>query len=105
MSGPEPAKLPAANRIVAIVAIVLPTAGIGYLLTTFLFAFSGGQSRMVVVVNIGALAVIALGAAVAVFAWKVRSPGAAIKWTAIATGAGWVAAVIAEWLISFRLGG
>jgi len=99
------ATTPAAIWIVAIAAIVLPAAGFGYLVTTFLFAFSGGQSRMVAVVNDGALAVIGLGVLVAVVTWRLRSPVAAIKSTAIATGAGWVAAVIAEWLISFRLGG
>jgi hypothetical protein len=90
--------------IVAIAAIVLPAAGAGYLVTTFLFAFSGGQNRMVAVVNVGALAVIGLDVLVAAVTWRLRSPTAAIKWTAIATGVGWVAVVIAEWLISFRLG-
>jgi len=60
---------------------------------------------MVAVVNIAALALIGLGVLVAVVTWRLRSPASAIKWTAIATGAGWLAAVIAEWLISFRLGG
>ncbi len=93
------------SLILALAAILLPSAGFGYLVTTFLFAFSGGQYRMVTVVTFGALAVIGLGVLVAVLTWRLRSPAAAIKWTAIATGAGWVAAVIAEWLISFGLGG
>jgi hypothetical protein len=87
-----------------IAAIVLPAAGVAYLVTTFLFAFSGGQNRMVLVVNLGALVVIGLQVLVAVLAWSLRSPAAAVKWTVIATGAGWVAAIIVEWLISFRLG-
>ncbi len=99
-----PATTPAAIWIVAIAAIVLPAAGFGYLVTTFLFAFSGGQSRMVAVVNLGALTMIGLDGVVAAVAWRLRSPAAAVKWTAIATGVGWLATVIAEWLISFRLG-
>ncbi len=99
-----PAAMPAAIKIIAIAAIELPAGGVGYLLTTFLFAFSGGQSRMVAVVNTGALVVIGLGALAAAVTWRLPSPTAAIKWSAIATGVGWVAAVIAEWLISFQLG-
>ena len=90
--------------MVTIAAIVLPAAGVGYLVTTFLFAFSGGQSRMVDVVNLGCLVVIGLGVLPAAVAWRLRSPAAAIKASGIATGAGWVAVLIAEWLISFRLG-
>ena len=97
-------QIPAIGAIAAIAAIVLPAAGFGYLVTTFLFAFSGGQSRMVAVVNLGALAVIGFGVLVAAVTWILRSPLAAIIWTAIATGVGWVAVVIAEWLISFQLG-
>jgi hypothetical protein len=89
---------------IAIAGIVLLAAGIGYLVTTFLFAFSGGQYRMVTVVNVGALCVIALGLAAAVVGWMIRSPEKAIKWAAFATGIGWPVALIAEWLISFQLG-
>ncbi|HEY3085265.1 MAG TPA: hypothetical protein VGK28_07390 [Candidatus Dormibacteraeota bacterium] len=89
---------------IAIAGIVLLAAGIGYLVTTFLFAFSGGQYRMVTVVNAGALCVIALGLAAAVVGWMIRSPEKAIKWAAFATGIGWPVALIAEWLISFQLG-
>lgn len=104
MRNAGPARTPALLLIVAIAAIVLPAAGVGYLATTFLFAFSGGQYRMVEVVNVGALAVIGLDVLVALVTWTLRSPAAAIKWTAIATGVGWVAAVIVEWLVSFTLG-
>jgi hypothetical protein len=51
-----------------------------------------------------ALVVVGLGALVAAGTWIFRSPVAAIKWAAIATGVGWVAAIISEWLISFKLG-
>jgi hypothetical protein len=43
---------------VLIGSMVLVAAAFGYLVTTFLFAFSGGQYRMVTVVNTGALAVV-----------------------------------------------
>ena len=90
--------------VAAVAVIVLFSSAVGYLLTTFLFAFSGGQYRMVRVVNLGALIVIAVLIVVAVVAWLVRSPAAAIKWTAIATGVAWLVAVIVEWVISFSLG-
>lgn len=59
---------------------------------------------MVAVVNLGALAVISLGILVAAVTWRVRSAAAAIKWTAIASGVGWLAALVSEWLLSFKLG-
>jgi hypothetical protein len=104
MGSNEPGKPSAALIIGAVAAIVLPAAAVGYLVTTFLFAFSGGQNRMVAVVNLGCVVVIGLGVVLAAIAWRLRSPVDAIKWSAIATGAGWFAVVIAEWLISFRLG-
>ena len=90
--------------VIAIALIVLPAAGVGYLVTTFLFAFSGGQNRMVAVVNSGALIVVGLGVLVAVATWILRSAAAAIRWSAIVTGVGWVVAIVGEWLISFKLG-
>ena len=104
MGDTGPARTSAPLGIVAIAGIVLGVAAVGYLVTTFLFAFSGGQYRMVAVVNLGAVAVISLGVLVAAVKWIVRSSAEAIKWTAIATGGGWVAALIAEWLFSFSLG-
>jgi preprotein translocase subunit Sss1 len=89
---------------VAVAAIVLLAGAVGYLITTFLFAFSGGQYRMVTVVNAATLIVIGLSALVAVIVWKQRSPGAAIGAAAIATGAAWTAALVAEWVVSFWLG-
>jgi len=104
MGDTGPARTSAPLGTVAVTGIVLGVAAVGYLVTTFLFAFSGGQYRMVAVVNLGAVAVISLGVLVAAVMWMVRSSAEAIKWTAIATGGGWVAALIAEWLISFSLG-
>ena len=85
-------------------AIVLLAGAVGYVITTFLFAFSGGQYRMVAVVNAATLIVIGLSALVAVIVWKQRSSGAAIGAAAIATGVGWGTALVTEWGISFWLG-
>ena len=104
MGDPRPAKASAFPLLIAIALIVVSAGGFGYLVTTFLFAFSGGQYRMVAVVNVVALMVVALGAGAAAVSWKLRSSAAAVRWTAIATGIGWVMAIIADWLISFSLG-
>jgi hypothetical protein len=89
--------------IVIAVAIAVP-AVVGYLLTTFLFAFSGGQYRMVPIVNYAALTMIAIPAVAAAIAWKVRSGAvAAVTAVAVAIG-GWVVALFAEWVLSFWLG-
>ena len=65
---------------------VLVAAAFGYLVTTFLYAFSGGQYRMVTVVNIGALVVVALGLVVAALTWRLRSPAAAAAAQSAAAG-------------------
>jgi hypothetical protein len=90
--------------VVAIALIVLAAAGVGFLLTTFLFAFSSGQFRMVAIVNGAALAVAALGLSVAAFAWRFGSASAALKWTAIATAIGWAVVIAVEFVLSFSLG-
>ena len=79
-------------------------SGVMYEVTVFLFAFSGGQARMEPVVNYGALAVVAATILVAIVSWRARSPAEAVKYTAIATGVLWVAALIGEWGFSFTLG-
>ena len=104
VGSPRPARISVPLAILAIAGIVLGAAAVGYLVTTFLFAFSGGQNRMVVVVNVGGLIVIGLNVLVAGAAWIVRSRADSIKWTAIAAGVGWAAALIAEWVLSFWLG-
>jgi hypothetical protein len=76
-----------------------------FLVTTFLFHFSGSQVRMGPVVNYGALAVIAGTMLLAAIAWKIRSPTAAVASAAIATPVAWAVAVFVEWLLSFALGG
>ena len=75
-----------------------------FLATTFLFHFSSGQYRMGPVVNYGALAVVAGTSLLAVIAWRIRSPSAALKWAAITTPVAWVAAALVEWVFSFFLG-
>jgi len=104
MGDTGPTRTSAPLGMVAIAVIVLGVAAVGYVVSTFLLGFCGGKYRMVAVVHLGAVAVISLGVLVAAVKWIVRSSAEAIKWTAIATGGGWVAALIAEWLFSFSLG-
>jgi hypothetical protein len=94
----------AAIWIVVIAAIAGGPAVFMYLVTTFLFAFSGGQDRMVAVLNYVALGVVGATVVAAAAVWKLRSPLTATKWAAITTAAGWIAAVILEWRLSFILG-
>lgn len=95
------AKVAVALSLALLIAVA---AAFMFLVTTFLFHFSGGQSRMEPVVNYGALAVIATTTLVAVVAWRMRSPAEAVKYVAIATGVLWVAALFVEWGFSFALG-
>lgn len=88
----------------SLVLVIGVAAAFMFLVTTFLFHFSGGQSRMEPVVNYGALAVIAATALVALVTWRRRSQADAVKYTAIATAVFWVAAVFVEWGFSFALG-
>src|SRR5438552_1456459 len=74
-SGPRPidsltTTIVAAGAVVLLVAV---SAGVMYLITSFLFAFSGGQYRMVPVVGYGALAVIGAALSIASVEWRVRS--------------------------------
>jgi len=84
----------------ALVIIVGLVGGFGWLLTTFLFHFSGGQVKMGPVVDYGALLVIVLTIVAAVLAWVLRGPVAAVKLTAITSGVAWVVAAVVEWLLS-----
>lgn len=93
-----------ASWIIAIAAIVVLPAIFMFLVTTFLFAFSSGQSRMVAVVNTVDLVVVALGVVVAAVTWRWRSAPTAIKVTAAVTGASWFLAVLVELVLSFFLG-
>lgn len=88
----------------SIALIVGPAALVMYLVTTFLFHFSGGQSRMGPVVDYGALTVIAGTLLLTVIVWRVRSPAAALRTTAIVTPVAWVLAIVVEWGLSFAWG-
>ena len=87
-----------------IAAEVLAIAGVMYAVTTFLFAFSGGQYRMVEVVGLGALLVTASALAVALALWRLRSPGQAATGVLVFSAIAWTVAVVGEWLLSFSLG-
>jgi hypothetical protein len=89
-----------AAAAISLIAIVGFASGFMYLVTTFLFHFSGGQVHMGPVVDYGALAVIALLILLAVIIWRVRSPAVAVKYTAIVTGVAWAVAVVIEWGLS-----
>ena len=104
MGVPGSRRTAAPLAIFAIAAIVLGAGAAGYLVTTFLFAFSGGQNRMVAVVNLGALTVVGLDILVAAATWILRSAAVSIKWTAMAAGGSWAAALIVEFVLSFWLG-
>jgi hypothetical protein len=89
---------------IAIAVVVVAAGAFGYLVTTFLFAFSGSQFRMVPAVNLVALAVVVSSVAVAAAVWLLRSPMQALKWTLIVSAGGWVAAIAIEFVLSFSLG-
>ena len=88
----------------SIALIVGAAALVMYLVTTFLFHFSSGQYRMGPVVDFGALGVVLGTLVLAAIVWRVRSPAAAVRWTGIATGVAWVAAIVIEWGLSFAYG-
>ncbi len=105
-SGPRPTDsltttIVAAGAIVLLVAVC---AAVMYLITSFLFAFSGGQYRMVPVVGYGALTVIAATLLTTIVVWRLRSLAAAVKWAAIATALGWTLAIVVEGIVSIGLG-
>jgi hypothetical protein len=103
-SAPSGADASPVVMAIAIAIVVLAAGAIGYLVTTFLFAFSGSQYRMVAVVNLGAVLVLVSSFAVAAVSWMLRSPMDALKWALIATAIGWVAAFAIEFVLSFSLG-
>lgn len=95
-----------ANVAVALlmVFVVVLISGFMYLVTTFLFHFSGGQTRMGPVVDNGALAVTAFSLLTVAIVWRMRSLTAAAICTAVVTPVAWVVAVFVEWRLSFALG-
>ncbi len=97
-------RTPAWVWIVVIGATIAVSSTFMYLVTTFLFAFSGGQYRMVAVVNIAALVMIAVAVVASVVAWRIRSAVVAAMTATVVCGAGWIATAIIEWVLSFWLG-
>jgi len=97
-------RLPAAAWLVLIAAGIVVSTAFMFGVTTFLFAFSGGQSRMVSVVNYGALAMIVISAVTAVVAWILRPGATAAIATASVVAAGWFVTAIVEFVLSFWLG-
>ena len=95
-----------ARRAVAIGIVigVLVSGAFMYLVTTFLFDFSGGQYRMGPVVAYGALAAIGGILVVSAIVWRIRSPATAAIWAGIATAVVWAVAVFVEWRVSYVLG-
>jgi hypothetical protein len=92
-----------ALRIVSIVGLIsLFMFGV----TTFLFAFSGGQYRMEPVVRYGAFAAFAAAMLLAAILWRLRlqSPTAAVIGATFCAIAIWALVVFVEWRISFVLG-
>jgi hypothetical protein len=74
-------------------------------ITTFMFAFSGQQYRMVPVVQIGFWAVAALTCVCGVAALLITSRLRIAVWTMLAAVcAGWALAVLVEWRLSFVMG-
>lgn len=100
MTSPTPAWV----WILVIGATIAVSSAFMYLVTTFLFAFSGGQYRMVAVVNFAALAMTAVAVVASVVAWRLRPGVAAAITAAVVCGAGWIATAIIEWVLSFWLG-
>lgn len=93
-----------ATSAAATAVTVLASGGFGYLLTTFLFAFSGGQARMVSVVNLVDLIAFVATIAAGTMVWLLRSPADVVKWAVIAAAIVWFAAIVLEFVLSFSLG-
>ena len=87
------------------VVVCGPVGVVMYLVTTFLFAFSGGQYRMVPIVDAGpwtvAGAALLLGAVSLV---ATRSLLRAVQTLVVSTAAGWLLAGVVYWVLSFWLG-
>jgi len=90
--------------IVIIAAGIVVSAAFMFGVTTFLFAFSGGQARMVQVVNYGAFAMVVFSALTAIVAWILRPGATAAKATAVVVATGWFATATVEFILSFFLG-
>ena len=94
--------------VVLLLAWVLlygPFGAVMYVVTTFLFAFSGAQYRMVPVVQggfwaVGLLALLAGGTALV----RTRSLPRAVGLMLASAAVAWLVAIGVYWIVSFRLG-
>ncbi len=87
------------------VAIAGPSGFVMYAVTTFLFAFSGGQYRMTPIVGaapwvVGVGALLVGGGVLAATRSLPRALWAVVRSIAVA----WPLAVLVLWVVSFRLG-
>ena len=94
-------KVLVAGLILLLVAII---SGVMFGVSVFLFAFSGGQYRMVAIVQYVAIGVFVAVLVAAAVVWRVRSPLVAATFAAIAAPITWVAALLVEWGLSFQFG-
>ncbi|HEX2680590.1 MAG TPA: hypothetical protein VHM88_21360 [Candidatus Acidoferrales bacterium] len=97
-------RIPTAAWLVIIAAGIVVSAAFMFGVTTFLFAFSSGQSRMVQVVNYGALAMLVISVVTAIASWILRPGATAAKATAAVVAVGWFVTTIVEFILSFFLG-
>lgn len=72
--------------------------------TTFLFAFSGGEVRMVPVVREAAYVASGASFLLSAMVWLLRSSQAAVITAALGTLAVWLVTVFVEWRLTFVLG-
>ena len=91
--------------LLAWLALCGPLGAVLYLITTFLFAFSGCQARMVPIVN-GGVWVVNLAALVVggVALARTRSLRPAVRALLVGAVVAWLVAILVYWLVSFRLG-
>ena len=86
----------------SIVLVIGLTGAFMFFVTTFLRFYWGGN-RVGPLPGDLEIAVVAATVLLAVYAWRRRSPSAALMWTRIATPAGWAVAVFVQWLATFVL--
>ena len=109
---PDPVRdkpLPMTRRIVVVLfswgVVYGPIGVLMYGITTFLFAFSSGQYRMVPVVNAGFLIVMFSGLIVGIVPLVQGWPVGRIMVAMLSAAAlSWLVAVIVYWRLSFQLG-
>ncbi len=86
-----------APTALSIVLVIGLTGAFMFFVTTFL-RFLWGGNRVGPLPGDLEIAVVAATVLLAVYAWRRRSPSAALRWTRIATFAAWAVAVFVQWL-------